>query len=913
MGSIYPQAQDGAITVSDVSGLTLAGSVFMYVFYKIYQDLCKPWPRLSDAAEVEFSDRRTDNQPSLIQIVPHAEQSTPSDMTKAQNVTFMDTHPGFAQDVLTTFDEIRDAPLAGDSSLEQFFSRPIRISTIEWPVSALGGLLFEKINPWQLYFEDPRVINRIANYKLMRAKLHIKILINGNMFHYGRAIASYNPLPLDDTMTVDREFVDADLVGASQRPHLYLDPTNSQGGEMCFPFFTPSNLLDIPAMGWRNMGELAIHSMQGLKHANGATDKVTINVFAWAEDVKFAIPTQETPGAILPQAEMGGMDEYSKKPVSRIAGAIANMASYLTTAPGIGPYAMATKIGASAIGQIATLFGYSSPVNLDFSHFRSIPTTNYSVTNSLSDAMKLSVDAKQELTVDPRTVGLSGDDELTISHIAKHESWFANFPWAVDTPVETLLFNVVVDPGIHQNFNNEIHLTAPAFAAAPFKYWRGSLRYRFQVVCSGYHKGRLKVVYDPSGNATGEAEYNTAYTTIVDISDTADFSIDVGWGQPTPYRQHFAPNATNAVMFDISPLSYNASTAAVGNGTLAVYVVNELTVPNSTSNNDIEVNVFVSACDDFEVACPNLGIIERLRFTPAVAPPDGINRSGISPQSEEGGMNEETMKQDSQPVDTSPINTVGLKVPIASDPTNTVYFGESIKSMRQLLKRYSRHKPLPSHITDDDADMFTQIYVGTAFPNQVGFNTEPTYPRVNYGINGSSYTYGWTTFLNYLTSAYGGWRGGIRHMADFGEFVSAKPSGFTMSVTREPDATTHQNFLLGRDNDSDTALGLATYINATNNEMPWNGTAWQSVNNNPHLHFELPYQLPWRFSPAKRLSKIRTPDTYDSGYRLSLRGEGGPDMSKSFGFMHVAGAEDFTCFFFLGAPILYDGSAIPSA
>jgi hypothetical protein len=147
-----------------------------------------------------------------------------------------------------------------------------------------------------------------------------------------------------------------------------------------------------------------------------------------------------------------------------------------------------------------------------------------------------------------------------------------------------------------------MHMPAVAYATFPFEYWKGSLRYRFQIVCSGYHKGRLKIVYDPYGvpqtaTVADPAEYNTAYTEIVDIAECNDFTVDVGWGQNTPWRQHLnfpqilgnsfasASGTTPAPALGLN----SANTIGVGNGTLAVYVVNELTVPNSTVTADIEV------------------------------------------------------------------------------------------------------------------------------------------------------------------------------------------------------------------------------------------------------------------------------------------------------------------------------------
>jgi len=92
-----------------------------------------------------------------------------------------------------------------------------------------------------------------------------------------------------------------DVVAASQRPHVYLDPTTNQGGTLTLPFFWYTNAISIPDQDWREMGDIIIHGMQSLKHANGATDQVIVSVFAWAEDVTLSIPTANEPGALAPQ------------------------------------------------------------------------------------------------------------------------------------------------------------------------------------------------------------------------------------------------------------------------------------------------------------------------------------------------------------------------------------------------------------------------------------------------------------------------------------------------------------------------------------------------------------------------------------------------------------------------------------
>jgi hypothetical protein len=777
--------------------------------------------------------------------------------------------------------------------LEDFFSRPIRIKTYDWGV---GTNLFDRFDPWSLFFNDQRVVNRIANYKLMRAKLCVKFVINGTGFHFGRLLASYTPLRTSDTMTVDRAFVDADLVGASQKPHVYIDPTNSQGGEMCLPFFLNTNLIDITSNTWDRLGEIAIHSIQQLKHANGATDTINISVFAWAEDVKFAVPTAFDPGTIAPQA-----DEYGEKPVSRIASAVANIAARMTDVPVIGPYARATEIGAKAMGMMASLFGYSAPLMLESSVYKPVNAGNFAVCNMPSDAHKLTVDAKQELCVDSRTVGLDGTDELTIKHIASRESYLVPFPWLIGTPKDSLLFNMVVDPCLHVLFGNEIHLPACAFAAAPFRYWRGTMKFRFQFVCSKYHKGRVRIVYDPTGTAAvTSSEFNTTYQTVVDISDTTDFTMEVGWGQNTSFRKRLQIPSTIGQMYGSTAI--NPASGQRSNGTLSVYVLNELAVPNSVAQNDIEVNVSISMGDDFEVAGPDFGDVQRLRLRD----PDNV----ISPQAIEPHAGEvEESTEESKPTKPEVVRTVANEIP-TTDPTNLVHFGERITSFRQLLKRYCLHDSTGTIRTGTSGtDRRHLIHFRSAFP---------FYPGVTDGIVGGGYVvnvnaganlyiYGRNTWLNYVTPAFAGWRGSVRWMVDTSTYAEGADGGVAR-VSVQPDSVGHLITDSARPSlQSNTGRADANNYDAG---VFQNGGLVQNIKTNPLLSFEVPYYKEFRFSPARFLEFPGFGDFNQNGWTLELEHVDFSGFDTARIDCYCAAGEDFSPFFFLGAPIMYNESII---
>jgi len=110
-----------------------------------------------------------------------------------------------------------------------------------------------------------------------------------------------------------------------------------------------------------------------------------------------------------------------------------------------------------------------------------------------------------------------------------------------------------------------------------------------------------------------------------------------------------------------------------------LYVVNELTTPNSIVTNDIEVNVFVSMGDDFEVFVPS-DQFQKYVYKPQM---------GMLPQAGEIVPESENTTEPSAPLQDS---TVKLGPTLQDgELINKVYTGECITTFRQMLKRYNLH------------------------------------------------------------------------------------------------------------------------------------------------------------------------------------------------------------------------------
>lgn len=804
-----------------------------------------------------------------------------------QNVDFGDQQDPYMYAVEETIDPTRKLMDSEDASLGNFLSRPVKIGEYEWQT---GTGLYAQFNPWELYLQNARVINRMNNFNLLRSKLNLKFVINGNGFFYGRAISSYLPFASKDTLSQNRALIPQDVVQASQQPHIFLDPTLSMGGNMKLPFFHYKNYLDAPTSEWSELGEVTLRSITGLKHANGAIDNVTITVFAWLEDVSMAVLTGVNSSTLVPQSGKEIDMANDKGFISGPATAVKKAATVLSGVPMIAPFATATAEGAGMVADVAKALGYCRPpVTKDPDPYKPVPISSLALTTVPDQIHKLTVDDKQELSIDPRISGLGAADPLNIKEIAKRESYLTSFEWTIGTTPDTLLWNSRIDPCLWAEdglTSVGFHFPASAMAALPFKYWTGKMKFRFQIVASTFHKGRIKIVYDPNFLAAGN-EYNVNYQEVIDIADKKDFTIEIGNGQPTTLLNHSNPGLNSVTTL----YGNNVFTSkAPGNGVIGVYVVNELTSPNSTVNNDIAINVYVSMGDDFEVFVPEANF-QNFVFKP---------QSGTEHTPDCEMTEEPSAPQQSESSGMGPGTTNHALI-------NKVYTGEAISSFRALLKRYNLHQNL--------------IFSG-GFSNSVHFGRRDMFPYLRGNVTGAvnttggsnPYNYCNTILLHWITYAFSGWRGSIRWkllLRGYREenrgpvtYVQRVPvgeqayqKGVTTGAVFTTDAVAAHNIMTREGQFPQSSRPLSGV----------DGSLYQTGLINPNVEFEVPYYSLYRFSPGKAENLTTTLD-YNEGFDYRIFGALGDDTAFD---AHCATGEDFQTYFFTGLPPMYYEASPP--
>lgn len=688
------------------------------------------------------------------------QQSEGKIVTETQTLSFRDGTDQWLASINETYDESRDVTYHEDVPLSDFFARPVRLASFKWNTSDASPF-YNTWNPWTLYITNKRVANRMSNFANMSGKLHVKFVINGNSFLYGRIMADYFPLKAYDLIS-DPGAAPNNRVQASQRMHIFLDPTMSQGGEMELPFIWFRDKISLVTAEFVNLGQMYLREFQPLKHANGAVSSVDIQVFAWMTEVKLSIPTVYNMGGLVAQA--GSMDEYGKSPVSQIASTIASAAGKLSTVPMIGRYARATQMMATTMGSVASIFGFSRPAILaDYTDMKAAPISRISNYNISDNVAKLSLDSKQELSIDPAIVGVGAGDELAISALACKESYLTNFTWTVSAQSLDPLFSIRVGPVavVDVPIPTTYFIPAVTYATLPFKYWRGSMIYRFQIVASGFHKGRLLLVWDPASQITAP-ETNVQYSKIVDLAEERDFSFEVGWGANTTYLN--VPALADMQAYSTS-IYTGLDTTASFNGVLSVYVLNELTTPNSTVNNDIAINVFVSGCEDYKVSVPTGDQISNLTPTTSLVPQSGT-------------FEEVALEEKNAPRNEVAKETFAMCQPLVSS-ADSVYFGETVVSLRQLLRRYSLWSSLAGVVNASRGVSTLQM---PDFPGHRGYTAYGAVAYVGAGGAGN-YNPSSTTIMHWLAMAYMAYRGGVRHKVVLGNLVNT--AGGVITVARD--------------------------------------------------------------------------------------------------------------------------------
>jgi hypothetical protein len=400
---------------------------------------------------------------------------------------------------------------------------------------SVGSVLTTTFDPWSLLMANPVIRNKMEFFRYFRGSVRIKVLIDGNQFHSGEMWLGYLPLPLHDEMTEYEPTSEADLVEFSQRPHIVLSPRESQGGEMLLPFIFNRDYVDLLSDEMTQMGRLYLRTIVPLAMANGGDQACTVTIMAHYEDLELCMPTTH-------------------------------------------PMPLLKVVNESALNTRMET-GFVVPGK---------------------DRHNLSLQDRSDISSDPASMWSERQD-LSFSSLANRESFIGQFIWSSTTPHDQPLASFRCSPfhGITEGAspNVESHVTPSCWVSLPFTWWRGICEYRFEVVCSANHRGKLLFTWDPLYTRTN-GEYNKNYMVVMDIGEKTSHVAKIGWGQNTP----FLPTVTSMSQIVNQTSGDYGTSVPYANGVLTMSVFSPLMIPSQEADSTVFVNVYQRMSKGMELA-----------------------------------------------------------------------------------------------------------------------------------------------------------------------------------------------------------------------------------------------------------------------------------------------------------------------
>lgn len=568
--------------------------------------------------------------------------------------------------------------------IKDFLKRPVLCWTGAWAVSSVVGVPLTSMAFPSTCIAKSSYKEKMRGFYGFRAKMVIRVQLNGQRFQQGRMLLHY--LPETNEMQAARKFTAlAHLTTITQQPRMDIDVATDTEVIMEIPYVSNqlySSLID----DTNDYGTFYLTPYTALKVGSGAAS-VQMSVWCHFEDVEIVFPT--VPGLVTQSgvrrkkarggSSVGNVDltdqELSSSglgPISGLASRISNATGILSEIPLISAFTAPVSWAANILSRSALALGYSKPT-FEGGFNRGVPTVfpNMHNVDGMDNSVKLSLSSDNKLEMLPGFAG-TDVDEMAFSHILQIPSYVSTMSWRTTDVSGALLWSSGINP---MSFGNTVPYATAAdtkaliyhptmgYVGNLFKSWRGSMTFIFKLAKTEFHSGRLMFGFMPGKNRSvadaGMADAQYMFKEIFDLRSSSEFCVTIPFVSLTPYLD----------TRDWSGVAY-------------LWVLNPLVAPD-TVNPIIDIVMEVCGGPDMEFAFPRMwgsgGDNPKIPCLVAQSGISGLEPQGMAPRLNAGNDIHERFDKESVTQSNSVTTLEPAKYCV----------GERILSIRQLLKSSS--------------------------------------------------------------------------------------------------------------------------------------------------------------------------------------------------------------------------------
>lgn len=509
------------------------------------------------------------------------------------------------------------------AGIEKALEREYLVNSTGWSVADNRGFLDDCPFPEE-FTSFSALWNRIAEFKYFAADVHIRVELVAPPTSSGAVVVAPIPFfygvggtwPPESPLAAEQlvQVKGAGILSAS-RGTSYRTVIKWSSDQPFYPVTDVGSNMGL-------IGTLYYAVMHPLQQPGVASPTpVIINTFASLRNVRVAGYLPTGAAASLPRPRKFKAQSMSSEGASRSAKGVISSLSKATGFPDFSGIVPPSLSPADAVSGVESLVSaVISSLDLPSSQQATTPyrTADTDTVHAHGLYPYSTYSYKPGINA-PDLSSLIGAFEVnpTFTEIAMKPGVAQYFTFDTADTADSLLASLWVSPHVYPTYTSGTEVygvpTPLAIAAAGFRYWRGTIRYKVQFFAPAMTAARVRIVYSPSLNplpAGIESYAGDMISKVVEIAGDTEASFEIPFLFDLPY----AVSAIDQAAAGLGAPPPNDDSSAVG--TLGFYL---LSPPSSYNSETVSVyaTVYAAAGGDFQLMYPIENTVSCVLEVPA--------------------------------------------------------------------------------------------------------------------------------------------------------------------------------------------------------------------------------------------------------------------------------------------------------